>query len=397
MTTNVKIYRSTDPGAAAITLYGNVPGSTGGDGGWIGVLRACLINGYGSKDASSVTVSSGVATFNCVAHGFIVGQCLLLAGATSPSTVVNGERYVTATTANTFTFATAHGNGAVTTTGTITAKVAPAGWTEPYSPTTTNITCFKQGGGNGFYFNINETAVQTSVVHGFESMTACNIANGTGAFPTTAQLATGVYWQRSDATNTVTRQWIILATDRHLYLHVEQALGNFTGSANFNAFADLKSYRPGDAYATLLIGNNSAGASGSLGYAAAIGTTGVPGHFLARSYLQIGGSVAAGKTVVDSGGVTLPTTVGSSSAIPFPHPVNQSMWTTQIRVFDTGYSSSLIPRGILPGIIAPMHNIPLTHRDTFTGSGDLAGKTFMAVSFYQTSQVFFETSNTWDI
>ena len=397
MTSNVKIYRSTDPGAAAITLYGSIPGTTGGAGGWIGVLRACLINGYGSQNASSVTVSSGVATFNCAAHGFIVGQCLLLAGATSPSTVVNGERYVTATTENTFTFATAHGDGSVTTTETITAKVAPAGWTEPYSPTTTNITCFKQGGGNGFCFNINDTAAQTSVVHGFESMTACNIANGTGQFPTTSQLATGVYWQRSSLTNTTTRQWIILATDRHLYLHVEQTVGDFLGSAIVNAFVDLKPYRPGDAYATLLIGNVTGTSAGSLWYYMAPGATAVGGHYLARSYLQIGGSIAAGKMVVDAGGAPLPTTMGAATTIPFPQPVNQSMWTTQIRVFDTGYSSSVIPRGVLPGIIAPLHNIPLTHRDTFTGSGDLAGKTFMAISFYSNGQAFLETSNTWDI
>ena len=397
MTTNVKIYRSTDPGAAAYTIYGNVPGSTGGAGGWIGVLRACLVNGYGSKTASSATSASTIVTFTSTAHGFIVGQCLLLAGATGESaTPINGERYVTATTPDTFTFvAPGHADGA--TEGAITAKVAPAGWTEPYTPSTTNISCFKQGGGNGFYFNIDETAVQLSRVVGFESMTACNVTNGTAAFPTNTQFSGGLYWNRSDASSTATRAWIIIATDRHLYLHIN-ATNSTSTTANDSMLAgmiDLKSYRTSDGFATLMMGGASAPVTtNSIGMITITNpATSIVGHFITRPYTQIGSSTMAGKNAIDSikgTGVNL----ASAPSYGFPCPVDNGLWMSKIRAYDT---TSGVPRGELPGLWDPMHLRPLVHLDTMAGSGDLAGKTFITLSGYPAAQCFIETSNTWSI
>jgi hypothetical protein len=388
MSTNVKIYRSTDAGAAAFTIYGNVPGTTYGAGGWIGVLKACLVDGYGSKTASSVTITSAVATFNSTAHGFLVGQCLLVEGATVSGGSINGEVYVTSITADSFTFA-APGISDQTATGTITAKVAPAGWTEPYA-SDTNITCFRQGGGNRFYLNIVETAVQVSRITGFESMLAVGVANGTNAFPTTAQQSGGLYINRSSTSSTAVRDWIILATDRHLYAHINYSTSSIASDAMIWCMSDLRSYRSGDLYATFLCaGNTSNPITNTNFFSQSAISSQTSGTYITRSYTSTGTSILAGKRTSDS--MDSATSFGASG-YTYPSGLDGSLILSPVRAHEVG-----MPRGMLPGVWAPCHNRPLSHLDTFTGSGDLAGKTFIALNGYNVAQIVMETSNTWSI
>jgi hypothetical protein len=76
----------------------------------------------------------------------------------------------------------------------------------------------------------------------------------------------------------------------------------------------------------------------------------------------------------------------------YPYPVDSSLLMCPVRAGEVSF-----PRGTLPGIWAPLHTKPLTHLDTFEGSGTLAGKTFLVLNGYDTAQMFIETSNTWDI
>lgn len=391
MTTNVKIFRSTDAGATALTLSGSIPASTGAAGSIIGILRACLIDGYNTGTASSVTILGGVATFNLVSHGFLVGQCLLIAGATVTGGSINGEVYVTSTTADSFTFATP-GIPDQTATGTITAKMAPAGWTEPYA-STTNVTAFRQGGGNGFYINLDESAALVTRSTCFESMTAVGIVNGTNAFPTTAQFNGGLYWNRSTTNDATARNWVIVATDRVLYMHV-----NIDGSAtsligSFQGMADLKAYKAGDIFATIHMGQSTATTTtNGTGYLSSPTNVAVAGHYLARSFSQIGTSVQGSKCYVDNAGSTV--TVLGTIAMTYPVVVDNGLWISPIRVSEASINSF---RGELPGFWAPMHNKPLSHLDTFSGSGSLAGKTFITLNGYSAGQIMLETSNTWSI
>lgn len=390
-TQNVKYFRSTDTGAP--TLFGNIPGATGNAGSLIGLLRAILINGYNSQTASSVTVASNVATFNCTSHGFVVGQCLLCAGVTGGPTGYanfNTELYVATAAANSFTVATS-GISDGTLTGTITAKVAPAGWTEPYS-STTNITAFKQPGGNGFYFNIDESAAQVSRVTGFESMTAVGVANGTGAFPTSVQLSGGVYWNRSSTTDTTQRPWLALVTDRHLLIYVNPDSSATGANGSIQGMTDLRVYKAGDIYATLLVGNATSTTTISQSLYLSGAGTAATGHFMTRSYTQIGSSVTVGKTCVDS--VIGTGVYAGASGLTYPCPVDSGNWMSPIRCYEaaTGLNA---PRGEMVGVWCPMHTKPLTHLDTFSGTGSLAGKSFVVVNGYNGGQLFLETSNTW--
>ncbi len=391
MTTNVKVFRSTDAGATALTLYGSIPATTGGAGSIIGILRACLINGYNTGTATSVTILGQVATFNLASHGFQVGQCVLIAGATVTGGSINGEVYVLTAALDSFTFA-APGITDQTATGTITAMMAPAGWTEPYAATL-NVTAFRQGGGNSFYLNIDESAAQVSRVTCFESMTDVGIANGTNAFPTTAQVTGGLYWNRSTVTSTLARDWIVIATDRVLYMHV-----NVDGSATsligtLQGMADVKAYKTGDIFSTLHFAQATATVTtNGTGYLCSPTNAAIAGHYWARSFTQIGTSVQGSKCYVDNVGSTV-TSLGTI-AMTYPVVVDNGLWISPIRANEATINSM---RGELPGFWAPMHNKPLNHLDTFSGSGSLAGKKFLTLNGYSAGQVMIETSNTWSI
>ena len=89
-------------------------------------LGGCVAGSCGSITATVASTPSAV-----------VGSVILVAGATPTS--LNGEQRVTAITANSVSFATTEANA--TATGTITLKVAPAGWSKLYSGT--NLAAYK--------------------------------------------------------------------------------------------------------------------------------------------------------------------------------------------------------------------------------------------------------------
>lgn len=58
-------------------------------------------------------------------------------------------------------------------------------------------------------------------------------------------------------------------------------------------------------------------------------------------------------------------------------------------------SSSVCHIGTQRGVWSPLHNRPLSNNDTFSGSGEFAGKTFEAFNLAQGGQLIIETSDTW--
>src|ERR1700740_2942620 len=119
--TSVKYFDSTMIGGPV--LSGTV-------GSIIGILDACLVNGFGQVTLDSLVVSGGVATATRAAgHSHVKDGVAFIAG--SSIALLNGEQKVTAVTATTFQFATTAADG--TATGTITSKVAPAGWVKAFT------------------------------------------------------------------------------------------------------------------------------------------------------------------------------------------------------------------------------------------------------------------------
>ena len=242
--TSVKFFRSTMPGAPA--LRGQV-------GSLIALLDACLVNGWGSQTASSVIIAGGVATATFPSdHAAAVESVVLVAGATPSG--LNGEQKVTAVAPNVIRWATAEADG--TATGTITVKMAAAGWTKVY--TGTNLAVYKSADPqtHGQFLRVNDTGATVARVIGYENMTA--VSTGTGPFPTNTQVSGGFYWGKSYNAGSADVAWSVVADSRAFYFNA--AAYTSTGGPTTNGggayfFGDLVPHgQAGDPVATLLTG-----------------------------------------------------------------------------------------------------------------------------------------------
>lgn len=379
----VRIYRSTDFGA---------PQLSGQVGTLISVLDACLVNGYGSNTITSLTQSGGLATATTnVPHQFTGAPKVLIAGAGDSN--YNVEATITITGASTFTYpvnpaAPASAGGAPT------CKLAGSGWTKPF-PDGTYVAAYKQpAGSNGFYLRVDDNSSATVArAQAYETMS--NVSSGLTPFPTSAQLAGGVHIVKSDTANTATRPWILVCNGPFFSLFIAHDNSATWANGNGTAFGDIKTYKAGgaDPYGTVLIGNTSASyASNSIQSLSAIIDSSTPGHWMARSYSGIGGSIAVGKTsdYAKSRGAS---TTGTNG-IPYPSAVDGGLYVTPLWVSELTPTNA--PRGELPGLWNPLHARPLANGDIWTpSSGSLVGKTFEAVNLYNNGQIFIETSDTW--
>jgi hypothetical protein len=370
---SVTRYQSTDAGA---------PSLTGQAGSLITLLDALLVNGYNSGSVTSITRSGSTATVTRAGHGFQNGDCVLIEGADQAE--YNGEFYISNVATDTFDF-TVSGTPATPATGTITAKLAPAGWTKPYSGV--NKAAYRLGGGTQRYLRIVDDGTGAATYArgvGYETMS--DVDTGTGDFPTSAQLSGGLYWYKSSTADATARPWVAVATNEFFVLHVNVNSGTGSQSAAF-AFGDINSYNGSDAYHTIHIaGNTSTVTSG--GNLHKLSTTGITGNYMARSYTQLGTSIQVGKTSDAAKGSG---TAMGAGGLTYPHPVDGGLYLAPVWVNE----SAGVVRGVLPGIWNPLHSLPLSDGDTFDGLGALAGKSFKALTVANTSQIFLETSNTW--
>ena len=351
--TTVTVYRSSDASA---------PSLTGQAGGLITVLDACLVNGYGSQ--------------------------------------------------------------------------ANAGWTKSFSGT--NKAAYRNSAvdGTGFYLHIDDTGTNNTakeaLMTGFEVMTA--IDTGTGQFPTSEQLnpfagsvTGGVVCRKSTTADSTARAWTCVADDTCFYLFTETGDQAQPTAAMTFAFGDIFSYKSSDAYRCIIIGRN-AGNSASSGNEAfggllapgATGSASIIGHFMPRSWTALGTSITVGKSIdyymTGTTSYNCGTTgnsgtsnfangacvgaYGAGTSIPYPNGPDGGLYLSPLWI-----NHSSARRGYLKGAWCPVQDRPLNHNDTYSGTGNLAGKSFLVQWIYVTAvngmvpasigQVHIETSSTW--
>ncbi|MCP5197549.1 MAG: hypothetical protein H6974_12330 [Gammaproteobacteria bacterium] len=331
--TTVKYFDSTMPGA---------PSLSGTAGALIGILTACLKDGFGSVTVDSLVVASDLATATVSGgHGLAmighVGPVIRISGA-SPGGL-NADVRVTVTSATQFTFSTS-GIADQTATGTISAKRAPAGWSIAHSDT--NKAAFKADSveATGLLLRVDDTGTTAARVRGYESMT--DVDNGSGLFPTDAQFSGGYYAVKSSVASSATRLWRLYADHRAFYLAVDNYGTN--GWLGLMFFGDLLSDVPGDAYGCKLVAGNTA-LNGymieTLNNASSI--YGV----LARGYAQTGGSVYCSRVAHAKNNNVLG---GGGSA--YPNPVDHSVLAERVQVWDADTAL----RGLMPGLFSPVHS-----------------------------------------
>lgn len=240
--TSVKFFRSTM--FAAPVLNGTA-------GAHISVLTACLVTGFDTKTATSLVVASGVAALSFSgSHSAMVDSVVLVEG--SSIAALNGEQKVTSLAAGVVRFATAEADA--TATGTITFKMAPAGWTSPF--TGTNLATYKSAdvASTGMILRVDDTGTTRSRVVGYEQMTG--VSTGTAPFPTAVQMSGGGYWPKSTVASAATAiPWVLVADGRKFFIHVSPGFASsptFAGGVA-HSFGDELVLRPGgDAYACAL-------------------------------------------------------------------------------------------------------------------------------------------------
>lgn len=332
--TTVKWARSTMPGAPVLTRAA---------GSLTALLDALLVNGWGVQTATSVVVAGGVATATFPAdHAAARHSVVLVAGVTGALAGLNGEQKVTAVEPNKIKWATTAADG--TAAGTITVKMAGAGWTKPFSGT--NLAAYKSASpaAHGQFLRIADTTAEYARAVGYENMTA--ISTGTGLFPSAAQINGGYYWGKNDETSgTNAVPWVFASDGRFFYLFAQACINSSGGSArSFTpmSFGDLVPESPsGDPYATVVTGASATSWPGT-------GPSYVYANHSADAYVAAPrarsgvGTASRGAAVSE---MNLENNVGAPPLLP--NPVNGAIPMGRVIYKDT---TSEFPRATFPGL-----------------------------------------------
>jgi hypothetical protein len=313
---------------------------------------------------------------------------------------------------------------------------AGAGWAKSFSGTNKAVYRNSAVDGTGSYLNVDDSAVTTAKEAYMTGATgASGVGTLTGQFPTSSQLNIGtspagaLVCRKSTTADSTARAWTIVADDTVFYLFAET--GDQTNPfATFPfVFGDIFSYKASDANRCIIIGRNAANISSgnSEPLAALLNTTAglsgtIIGHYMAATWTGVGGSIIVGKHVDQyklggninaagtgiSGATAFVNGVSYSAAIgraitpnlPYPNGPDGGLYLSPIWIHHTGCL-----RGYLKGLWSPLHDRPLNHNDTYSGTGNLSGKSFLSqailswanttVSVSDAAQIHVETSSTW--
>lgn len=367
MTIAVKRYTSTMTGAP--TLNGTV-------GSLITLLDACLKDGFNSQSVSEATQTGGTATFaTSSAHGYAVHDVVAISGA--GESAWNDEfRVLTVPDTTHFTAAIAS-DTASPATGTLSAKIAPLGWTKPFSGTDKGA-YLPQSAYVQCYLRVQDDAsTPTSAngrwakVRGYETMS--DVDTGEGLFPTVAQRANALTWIKSEASDAVARAWWLAGDGGIFYFASQGVYGSSYNRYSGHLFGDINSLKSGDAYSSLILGfatDTYPSQPGTVQFANLSGyDSSLAGHYLARSYTQLGSAVAAGKIGDNAVSAYL-----GYGGLAYPHPPDNGLLFAPVGVVET----SVVRSRALPGLYQPLHTAPLAHLATVTDLPDLPGRVLQA-------------------
>lgn len=366
--TSVKFFSSAMSGAPVLS---------GTAGSLIGVLDACLKDGFDVKTAASVVVAAGVCTINWVGNHSSLPDCVILVAGVTDKTALNGEQKVVTKGATSLTFATAASDG--TASGTITFKIAPVGWTKAF--TGTNLAAYKSSdpAASGCYLRVDDSATTSARVVGYESMS--DISTGVGPFPTVAQISGGGYWAKSSNANSTAVVWSLHADARFFYITIQAGTSSAVTRqvAASRCFGDPVTYRPGgDPYSCVLNYSSTSTldsqTTGGVGTGADAVVSATP-----RDYSGLGSGVLAAIYAFTSAGTS--TVSGTSNVMgPFPSAVDGGLWLSETYLANTG---SFVPRAKMPGFYRCTQTgvwNTFKQNDRTPGTGTLTGRNLMAVT-----------------
>lgn len=281
-----------------------------------------------------------------------------------------------------------------------------AGWTKPYSGT--NLAAYRTGAGAMNYLRVDDSAAGTyalgreAFLRGYEAMTA--ISTGTGPFPTTSQLTSGCFLQKSATAGATAVPWVAIADSRTLYLFIYTGMYAGWHGMMFGEFYSVKG--SGDAYRSILIcrASQETVVSGNAAFAIPssateyleqlVGiTSNIAGHYVPRTWDGLQSATLVGKH-----GNTAHSASVLAGVLAYPNNTDNAVYLSQVWLHD-GTTNPII-RGRLRGFWHFLHpvGVKINDGDTWSGTGALAGKTFMAIKPTSAGNGVFvmETSDTWE-
>ncbi|MGU3627999.1 hypothetical protein [Comamonas sp. C24C] len=361
--TTIKFFHSALPGAPVLN---------GSAGSMLAVLDL-LVTGMGLKSVDSMTVADEVATLAIsTGHSFEPDTVALVAGASEPR--LNGAARVIATTANTIRIpAPGVADGVVT--GSMTAKLAPAGWEKVFSATNAGAYRSRDVAGTRMFVRLDDTGTTNARLRAYEDMTGINAA--VGPTPLDSQVSGGFWWPKSGAANTTARPWFLVADERGFYLAVDpQGTGRFT----VLYAGDIASFKSGDAWGFAVTGNQSdqvestAVPDGCCGWSHRSARSGA---YLVRSHTSIQGALPAQRIGSHHNGTLADGYAGTAnySLGAYPNGPNNGLMTGVLELYALGM------RGTLPGLLHPVQDCgsAFTSGQKVAGTDDLLGRSLLAL------------------
>lgn len=348
---------------------------TGVAGSLRNILKTYLVDGAGAGPVATLTVAGGVATAGYASgHPFKPGVIGQLAGSTPAA--LNGLKPILTTTTNTVTFA-APGVADGPATGSITSKLAPAGWQELFAGTLANVIALKPSvvEATGCVLRVDDTGTTNARVVAYESMS--DISTGVGACPLPAQVSGGLWLPKSGTANATVRPWFIVADERGVHIaFAPQGGDRFT----LLYLGDADSLKSGDVYAHLVTGNESdqtAATTAPVGCCGYSSRNARGGAYLSRAHTAIGQSIAAQRIGAHHNGTAAEAYAGSVgySWGTYPNGPNNGLMTASLELVALGI------RGTLPGLLHPVQECgnAFATGAIVDGTNDFAGRRLIAI------------------
>ena len=287
-----------------------------------------------------------------------------------------------------------------------------SGWTKPF--TGTNLASYRQGtGSNQFYLKVRDDAPGAGGAiearfRGFEVMTTVTAtdtaADGTNIFPTIVQsTATQTAVRKSATADATVRPWIVVADARTFYLFI--LTGDTVGvyySVMFGEFYSFKTNDPGRCIIGVRTAENTIAAINdpdrlvSLGNVVAGGATSI--FIMARDHTGLPGAVPCSLMGrADTSTSSSSVAIAMSGNLSYTNQPDHKGYLAPLRIHNGSLTNTNI-RGRVRGLWNWQHLITtVSDGETFTGSGNLAGKTFMVIKQTPNAGVWVvEISDTWD-
>lgn len=345
----------------------------------IGVLDACLVNGFGSVTLNSLVVSSNIATGTVSGgHGFAmtgdVGPVINIAGATLSG--LNDEwRIFSVPDSTTFTFVTT-GISDQTATGTITAKRSPAGWEKVYAGTNKAAYRSLNNASTLMFFHVLEPESNYSILSSYETMS--NVDTGTG------KNIGNYYFDRAYDGNS--KAWRVVADDCGCYIFSADYINaNYLYSSCF--CGDIVKSMSADQYNHFIVGNYTVDTA-SVSYLLGLGQNYRNGS-IARSHSQFGTAINTTRLSHSIVGET----VGNGSCT-YPNPAGNDVIVAPIEVWT---HTETVLRGWMPGMYSPLHNAANFPDRTFLNSaiGLNTLRTLVITRTTQSSSIALDITGPW--